>query len=1352
MPKGLTFRNALLHLEASKYPEQEKYWQNELPEPFYKSYIPGDVNTSNQKRTAASRLNTNIYIPPEVKEITCDNGDKLFIVLASSISLLIKKFSKGSQVSFGVSNPYWNKSEEFSSELLILKAEINENTTIRDLLNTVRSKWINAVRNSRFPLEFFDDNENEDQSSLHDIVLLFNNKNGYSNSGSIKANLIFNFFENDGKLSVDLIYNAKVYSLTKAERLIKYLNYWISILFKDLDALISGIETIHPEEKDKLFKSFNDTRTVANRDKLFLNYFEEKRETLSEKIAAKDKNFEISYKSLDLEANRIANLLIKSGLERGDSVVVIYQRSVPFLVAILGIMKSGGVFVALDVDEPLIRAVSIIKQSGATSIITSGSNLLKEDFLEGVARETKIAYLISLDKLSNPKNLLTKFRVYRNTENHIQSLPSQVVDYTFIQDQKTDRPDIVLCPTDLCYIVFSSGTTGKPKGIKLHHLGMINHFLGLIERLEVTEQDIFAQSALCSFDVYVVQTLLTLTVGGKTLFMEKDVLLDPKAFLEIIQSERVTCVELVPSLIKTLLENIDPTDYPLSSLRYLLSSGEQLTFEVVSHWFKSFNHVPLVNAYGPAEASDDVTIHIIQDIEESATLIPIGTPLHNTEIYVVDDFNQLSPLGVDGEICISGYGVGQGYLDNEAETNSVFVNNPFAGYSGSSEEGYEIMYKTGDIGFWGADGYLICKGRIDHMLKIRGVRIEPAEIEIQLSVHPQIEEAIISDFDNGKEKVLCAYYVESGPVRADDLEKFLKNRLPSAMIPSFYTRIEKIPYTKNGKVDRKNLPSPIKFNDRLLIDLKDPIQIKLLDIWKEILNVDGNNIGKDSDFFQMGGHSLALIRLMSLINKEFNTKVALDKLFATSRFSSMVALIQSLEKYINKPIPKTLDKPYYRTSPSQRRFYLHNHIYPSDLSYNISQFYEVIGAFLPTKFEYAVKQVVEKHEVLRTSFKIIDNVPVQFIRETELFELKHFKSDKSEIQDLIKSFVKPFDLEVGPLLRINIHKCSEDKFFIFIDMHHIISDDISDKIIIDDLLKAYNGQVLSRSKITYKDYSEWFNDLLDVGEFAEHEKYWLKVFSSLPPILNLPFDSFDKYDTEKYGQDLMIELNEEMSSAIRELMKKYEVTPYMFFLAVFNVQLRMLTFSEDIAVGTPVSGREHEDINEIVGLFLNQIVVRNQPKGSFTFEKFLSEVKTNCLNALKYQAYPFDLLTSKLGLQGKVNEAPLYNVMFASLNKESQNIVFDEFVVSKYHVPHNTAKTDLQITLFEGTSNFEVLLTADARLFKNETCNLLLESFKKILEITVDDPGISLSNIPLPVEFKFLNKGTINVNRYELTF
>ncbi|MGD2090547.1 MAG: AMP-binding protein, partial [Candidatus Aminicenantes bacterium] len=665
--------------------------------------------------------------------------------------------------------------------------------------------------------------------------------------------------------------------------------------------------------------------------------------------------------------------------------------------------------------------------------------------------------------------------------------------------------------SDLAYIIYTSGSTGEPKGAMVHHLGMINHLFAKINDLAIRPDDIIAQTASICFDISVWQFLSALLVGAHPLIMDKEIILDPLRFLGRLQKEKVTILETVPSLLTVFLQVVkDEKDKDLKHLRWMILTGEVLGVPLVREWFGYFPGIKLVNAYGPTEASDDVTHYFIKEMPaENRVTIPIGKPVQNTHIYIMDKHSGLCPVGVRGEICVAGIGVGKGYLKDPGKTKKSFVANPLAAEIGDKD--YATMYKTGDLGCYRGDGHIEIFGRIDDQVKIKGNRIELGEIENCLLNYDGIKESLVlARESNGQkgDKYLCAYVTAGSELDKFQLRDYLSLKLPDYMIPLYFIQLEHFPLTANGKIDRKALPEPQWEASETYVAPRNPLEEKVVELWAQVLEIEKDIIGIDSNFFELGGDSLTGTILVSQIHKALNVKVPFPEIFRKPQVRLLCQYIRQLaeDRYISiVPLEK---KEYYPLSAAQKRMFILQQMDLDDASYNMMHTAPLRGWVDKDKLTSTFRGLIKRHESLRTSFDFIGEEPVQKIHGGDIdFKIRYAELDEITSRGtgdimgttMARDFLRSFDLSTAPLLRVGIVKINEDMSLIVINMHHIISDGASGVILEEDFMTLYRGHPLLPLKIQYKEYSQWQHSKKVRHSIAKQKMYWLKEFEDEIP-------------------------------------------------------------------------------------------------------------------------------------------------------------------------------------------------------------------------------------------------------------
>jgi amino acid adenylation domain-containing protein/non-ribosomal peptide synthase protein (TIGR01720 family) len=706
-------------------------------------------------------------------------------------------------------------------------------------------------------------------------------------------------------------------------------------------------------------------------------------------------------------------------------------------------------------------------------------------------------------------------------------------------------------------------------------------------------------------------------------------------------------------------------------------------------------------------------------------LIPIGKPIDNITLYILDEKFNNQPVGVTGELFIGGVGLSRGYLKNEKITNEKFLINPFD--SGAR------LYKTGDFARWLPDGNIEFLGRKDEQVKIRGFRIEIGEILNVILEHPDIKDAVVVCREEKGNKYLCAYIVLQSELNINELKEYLSMYLTEYMIPSYFIEIDKIPITQSGKVDKKSLPKPLLKLNKEYTAPRNFIEKQLAEIWSDVLDVDETVISIDENFFDLGGHSLKAIVLVSKIRKVFNVELPLIKIFSDPTIKEIAQFIKDSVITIHEDIKLSEKREYYPQSSSEKRLYFLNQFEEVGLSYNMPSAFKIEGEFDIDKFKRTISKLIERHEILRTTFHFIDNTPVQIVKKEKYdVDIEVLELSKEQVTDgLIETFIQPFNLTTGPLLRFKIIKFSESEYLFFYDLHHIISDGTSLGLLIEDFINIYDNQELSQLNLQYKDFSVWQNRFVRSDIFQNQEKYWLNQFSEEIPVLNLPSD-FPRPMVQSFkGERFSVSLNKEETFALKDLAAKENVTLYMLFLTLLNILLSKLSGQNDIVIGTPIAGRKHADLLKLVGMFVNTLALRNFPNEDKIFREFLREVKNNSISAFENQDYQFEDLVDKVVVNRDTSRNPLFVVKFVMQNMEIKNREAKNLKFYPYNYNFNISKFDISVDCYENEDFISLVFEYNTDIFKRETIDKYVNYLRKIISYITENPERRISEIDI---------------------
>jgi amino acid adenylation domain-containing protein len=1087
-------------------------------------------------------------------------------------------------------------------------------------------------------------------------------------------------------------YNSYIYDSRLIKRTALHLKEIIKQVIKHPGVNTAEIEITGDEEKKDILEISSGPVREFDVHKTVHQLFQEKAAAVGEKAALIFAGKELSYRELNEKSNRLARTLRTRGVKAGSVVGIMPERSFEMVIGILGILKAGGAYLPIDPEYPANR-----------------KRYMMED--------------------SKVNLLLVNYDMY-DTGDPSGDIPGNI-DIMDLEDEKIyaddgSNLDCINKGSDLFYVIYTSGSTGKPKGAMLEHRNILNLLMFQYFYTPVDFSRVLQFSAI-GFDPLLLEIFSTLLYGGRLYLVNSETRNNIPDLLNIIGMNKIKTLIFPPSYLKFIFSVKEYSVLFPGCLEHIITSGEQAVITENSRKYLERNHVYFHNQYGPAE-THVATMLTLAPGKEIPSLPDIGKPIMNTAIYLLDKDMHLQPVGVPGEIYIGGLSVGRGYFGREDLTAEKFIDNPFA-------RG-DRLYRTGDLARRGPDGSIEFLGRIDHQLKIRGSRVEPGEIETRLQGIEKIKEAVVTAREEGGDKYLCAYLVSAGEIDISEIKESLSKDLPGYMIPSYFILIDKIPLTANGKIDRGALPAPDTSIKETYAPPRDKTEKKLVEICSGILAIEKDTLGIDANFFDSGGHSLKAIMLSSRIHKELDVKITLREIFDHPTIRGLSGYINAAARNKHVNVEAVEKKEYYELSSAQKRLFIRQQMDENNTSYNIPEILVIEGVLAGKKLEKAFRDLIARHESFRTSFEMIGNRAVQKIHENVEFKID-YKESPGGVEDILRGFVRPFDLSTAPLLRLILIKLENEKHLLGVDIHHITADGTSMDILVKDFALLYRGEKLPALRVRYRDYSQRQNRLLKSGVIKEQEEYWLSRFKGDLPYLDMPTD-YPRPETRRFdGNVIGFELGRELTARTRKLVLETGTTLYMVLMAVCSILFSKYAGQQDIVVGSSISGRNHADLQNIIGMFVNMLPMRNRPGEHKTFGEFLEEVKENALAAYDNQDYQYDELVNRLGLQGNLRRSPLFDVVFAfrtgdphTGKKDNAGVEeFDRLKLSSFRRKHMSTQFDLVIDTIEYDDIVKMSLRYSTHLFKEPTAEKMIKYYIEILDQVVESKNMKLKDI-----------------------
>jgi amino acid adenylation domain-containing protein len=1035
----------------------------------------------------------------------------------------------------------------------------------------------------------------------------------------------------------------------------------------------------------------------------------------------------LTYRELDARSNTLASLLTVAGAGKGTVVAILAEDPVRVMTTIIGILKAGAVFVPLDPHIPEKRLKAML------SLVNPGWFVLEATLYD------KLCRIVPAGDFKARVLCLDQENIVGAKHPQLTSISAQPADCTRFTPVASD-------PDDLCYIYFTSGSTGSPKAIAGRLKG-IDHFIRWeIETLGISPADRVSHLLPSSFDGSLRDIFIPLCSGGTACIPEsKETILDAGKLAAWIEQQRISIVHCVPSLFRSLV-NGALNSAMFSSLRYILMAGEALLPADVARWMDIFGErIGLVNLYGTSETTMAKFSYFVTTADRHRRSIPIGKPIRGAKALLVDEQGKPCSPGTIGEIYIRTPYRAHGYYNQPELTQQVFIQNPFSNDPG------DIVYRTGDLARVLEDGNFEYLGRRDQQVKIRGIRVELKEIESLLRGHQEVADvAVIDRADAAGDNYLCAYLVMRNGTGPEELRGFLADLLPDYMVPSAFVMLDELPLTISGKVDRRALPVPGHGRAGLQEEYVAPsnsVEDLLAGIWTQVLGVA--QIGVHDNFFQLGGHSLKATQVVSRLRPTFDVEIPLSILLEAPTVAGLARHVEAAVRGDQVPrLPPIVRNAHTGRLPlsyaQQRLWFLHQ-LEPRSAAYNMPVALHLAGPFNVSALDRAINELLRRHESLRTNFDVSDGRPVQVIAPSKtltvpLIDLSDLSSGEreTEVKRMIGDEVhRPFDLSVDSLLRVSVLRVAADEHVALLTMHHIISDGWSTGILVQEIAPLYEAFAknelpsLPEVPVQYADFTIWQHQILQ-GEFLKTLlAYWTKQLGGELPVLDMPTDRRRPTVQTFNGKRQSLQLAPDLTRAIESLSQEDGATVFMTLLAIFNILLARYSGAEDIIVGTDVAGRNQLEVEALIGLFVNQLVMRTDLSGRPTFRELLIRVRTVALGAYAHQDLPFDKLVEALNPKRDLSRSPLFQAMLVVQNAPMPDLQLSGLTMSPLPTANRTSKFDLCLYVVKGDAGLFCELEYNTDLFDDAVSMQLLEHFQRLLEGAVANPDECIWSLPL---------------------
>ncbi|UXA57321.1 non-ribosomal peptide synthase/polyketide synthase [Xanthomonas prunicola] len=1281
-------------------------------------------------RGEAMALALNAQLSASLKILSQRHGTTVFMTLLAAWGALLARLSGQEQVVIGT--PIANRTRSELEPLIglfvntqALCIDLRTDPSVAELLAQVRATALAAQAHQDIPFEQVIEAINPARNLAHRPVFqaMFTWQNASISEpdlalpglqlqslaqplSALKFDLDLALEERDGCIVGSLGYATALFDATTIQRWWRGFVQVLRALTRDDTARVSQLPWLDAPQREQLLADFGTGDMATVSEQPLHRLFEAQARQTPDAIAVVSEQRGLRYAALDAQANRLAQRLRSVGLRAGQRVAIALPRSVELIIAQLAVLKCGAAYVPLDVDHPDERLLALIDDAQMSVLIHAADSALA---------------------------------------------PAQVVCLTIGEldiygkgDAEGDGDDIATPPaiavpaTAAAYVMYTSGSTGTPKGVTVSHGAVANLVLqDGPARLRFDDRVAFASNP--AFDSATLEVWGSLLHGATVVVVPAPVMRDPHALGTLVARERLSVLILVAGVLRAYAPAIAPQ---LGTLRLLLTGGDVADPHALTTVFEAGGATTVLQTYGPTESTQFVTALALQHAPDATRRLPIGRPLANTRLYVLDRHGQPVPIGVTGELHLAGAQLAQGYLHRPALTAERFVPDPFA------EQPGERMYKTGDLACWLADGTLDFLGRNDAQVKIRGFRIEPGEIEAALRSCAGVQVAVVIARNDTGEKRLVAYVIadqKAAPVEPASLRTQLAAHLPDHMLPAAYVQLDALPLTPNGKLDRAALPAP----DDQALDLhayvapQGELEQVVATLWSELLGVA--QVGRRDDFFALGGHSLLAVQLVSRLRQQLDVELPLAEVFSHPQMAQLASRLASAAPQTLPPIvPVPRDRPLPLSFAQQRLWFVAQLDPQAHLAYLMPLRIRLRGPLHGTALRRALDHLVARHEPLRTRIGVIDGSAVQQIATADIgFALtdidlsRHAEHDEAIQRHAEQETTTPFDGADRTLVRGRLLRLADADHVLLLTVHHLVADGWSMGVLVHELGTLYAAFVQGRPDplaplpIQYADVAVWQRSCLGEEALQDQRRFWVDHLHAAPSVLELPTDRPRAAQQDYRGDSLQIALDPALTAALTDLGQRHGSTLFMTLLAAWGALLGRLSGQDQVVIGTPIANRTRNELEPLIGLFVNTQALRIDLRGTPSFADLLGQVRATALAAQAHQDLPFEQVIEALNPARDLAHHPVFQAMFAWQNAPTPTPALPGLTVQPIVVAESSIKFDLQLTLQVHEDRIVGGLSYATALFDRSTVERHLAQFVMLLQGMVANDRACVAHLPL---------------------
>jgi amino acid adenylation domain-containing protein len=1293
-------------------------------------------------RGARYPLNFSRALSSRIKSLSRAYRVTLFMTLLAAFQCLLRRYTDHDDVAVGSLIGNRNRTEiehlmGMFANTVVLRTDLSGDPTFSEVLRRVRQVTLDAYRNQDLPIEeilrVLQVSRSVSRNTLFQVMFILQNASPRTPSfpglsvefvdvepGIARFDLMLELVDADERLGGWLEYSTDIFEAATMARMATHLRMLLEAIVANPEERISLLSLLPAEELRRVLVDWNNTQTSFGRLSTFSERFAKQVERAPDAIAVSAGRDRLSYRELARRGSAIADRLAREGVGPDIVVILLAERSINLLATIIAVQQAGGAFLPLDPKLPTARLAQIVQHSHTPLVLTGqGCTAALEEALSGMPTERR-PQVLNLDELSQV--------VLKNPVRPIRPTPS-----------------------NLAYVIYTSGSTGVPKGAMIEQRGLFNHLLSQTSELELSASDVIAHTAPQSFVISVWQFLAALMVGARVHICTDEEVRDPALLVREIGREGVTVLQIVPALLRDILDRTpdEPVFRGLSRLRWLISTGEAISPDLCRRWFQHFPDVPLVNAYGSAECSDDVATHRLTAPPKSLTTVPIGRPIANTRLYVLDDCLQPVPIGVVGELYAGGIGVGRGYLNDPEQTRRSFISDPFSNRQGAR------LYRTRDLARWRADGTLEFVGRVDNQVKIRGYRIELKEIEHVLVDHPDVQTAIVLVRDDlGGEARLVAHIVPVAGRQPEinELRNFLKSRLPAYMIPVGFIFLERMPLTAHGKANRLALLAVrqgLQVADSEFVPPRNSTERVLAVIWTELLEVE--HVGVFDNFFDLGGQSRLAGQVLARVANAFGVSLQLRALFEAPTIEALARRIdEACETRSKEPV---LEIARVEGGGPQPVSVVQEHVLRSERElaglpqFNLPFGYRLRGPLNVSALERTLSEVVRRHDSLRTRFAWVDGHPVALVTPAAEIDSSLIVEDvkarndpaealmlkKADLQAELEAWT-PFDMTRAPLFRARLLRLSADDHVLLLIFHHIIVDGWSIGVFTEEISELYLAYTTGRQAqlpepaLQFSDFARW-QRLWSATDSANRQcAYWKERLREASPVFPTDGDRGSALLGSPIAHE-PVHLPNDLVAGLSALSRREGGTLFMTLLAGFKALLLARSGRNDICVATAMANRSQQKTERLIGPLENTTLIRTQIDSDLSFQVALSRVRDSVLEAYARQELPFEFLAARLAEEGDLDPTSLIQVFFVLQHALRRPLKLPDVAIQSFGNVYKAGqvvlpidRTWLAVMLKETPSGVIGSISYKKDLFEPNVLQNWIEDYKAILTKAAANP------------------------------